>query len=311
MALSDRDLDAFVAAVVARLASGALGLARIWSGFAARLRKGLREEGDDFVRIIEAHGRATGQETGRILNASVGDSGSLGRAHVRKILEALVGRDPELPGFRPPDMGPYADEVARDVVARLKESFRTWKDQDHAEEQIVQLTGEHLDRLLTGNQTEGFKQYRGSLMAGYRAVPEVDRIVRRERLDSLTCAVCWALHGEILDKSEDLAVHPNCRGIPVPVLLGSDPRGVTGPEAFEDLSEAEQRIILGPRKFDLYRRGELRLPDLVHRGEHPEFGPFVREKTWKETQGAIAERQVLFMSQTGGGQGPIRQGLFY
>jgi len=50
---------------------------------------------------------------------------------------------------------------------------------------------------------------------------------------------------------------------------------------------------------------------LVHRGEHPEFGPFVREKTWKETQGAIAERQVLFMSQTGGGQGPIRQGLFY
>jgi hypothetical protein len=36
----------------------------------------------------------------------------------------------------------------------------------------------------------------------------------------------------------------------------------------------------------MYERGELRLADVVHRGQHPEFGPFVRMRTLKEMEGA-------------------------
>lgn len=297
------EFEALVARVLARVMVGAVSLGRLWSGFSARLRRALRDHRDEFERILTAEARAAGIDSGRVMSATARDAGALGAAHAGQVLERLVRRAMGIVPPPSPDLGPFGREVADDVAARLREALGTWRDQAHAEEQIVQITGEHLDRVLTGNQTESFRAYRGGLMAGYRSVAEVDRIVRMERLDSLTCAVCWALHGEVLPVAEDIAVHPNCRGIPVPVLIGEEPGIGSGPATFETLSEAEKREILGPRRYEMYSRGELRLADVVHRGEHPEFGPFVRMRTVRELDGSRVRRAAERGSGGGGGRG--------
>jgi SPP1 gp7 family putative phage head morphogenesis protein len=88
-------------------------------------------------------------------------------------------------------------------------------------------------------------------------------------LDLTTCPICWALHGSIFQTRVKMATHPNCRCTMVPVFEG-DPPFPTGPEKFAGLSPEQQKTILGPRRFELYKAGA-NLSDFVETNQTP-FG---------------------------------------
>ncbi len=110
-------------------------------------------------------------------------------------------------------------------------------------------------------------------------------------LDRRTCAICWAQHGTFHEASETLHGHPADRCSMLPRTktweeLGfsgipeSAPTVTRGADAFAKLSASEQRVILGPGKFDLYKQGKLELSDLVAKTRSD--WPGLRERALKE-----------------------------
>lgn len=110
-----------------------------------------------------------------------------------------------------------------------------------------------------------------------------------------TCAVCWAMHGTIHPLDEPFASHVQCRCSPVPrskpwsAIFGREvdipetrPEIANGADLFAALDESEQREVLGPGKYELYRSNHLQLVDLVARTQSPKWGDGLREKSLKE-----------------------------
>lgn len=83
-------------------------------------------------------------------------------------------------------------------------------------------------------------------------------------LDDTTCASCWAMHGTVHPLDEPLNDHHNGRCAPIPLVKGFDnPITESGADAFDKLSEAEQRAILGAGKYDAWKGGEFEFSALT------------------------------------------------
>ncbi|HEY3269445.1 MAG TPA: phage minor head protein [Armatimonadota bacterium] len=114
---------------------------------------------------------------------------------------------------------------------------------------------------------------------------------------SRCCPVCWAMDGTFHPLDEPFASHVCCRCTTIPATKSWAEMGYpgmpdrtwkpkeTGEEAFANLDESEQRKILGPGKYDLYRKGSIRLSDLVREGEDGRWGPYRVERSLKAFAG--------------------------
>jgi SPP1 gp7 family putative phage head morphogenesis protein len=111
--------------------------------------------------------------------------------------------------------------------------------------------------------------------------------------DRRTCASCWAQDGTEHPLDEVMATHPQCRCSKVPTTLSwadlgfpgiKDARPVipTGPDAFEQLPDADKLAVLGRAKLDAYNNGDITLQDLVHPTRSPRWGNGSREATLRE-----------------------------
>jgi len=80
------------------------------------------------------------------------------------------------------------------------------------------------------------------------------------------------------------------------------PLGPTGPEAFDQLTEAEQRAILGPSKFEAWKNGEFDLPDLVKKTPDTGWGPGRRMRSLKEIR--AGKKGAPSVGGSGGGKQP-------
>lgn len=118
-------------------------------------------------------------------------------------------------------------------------------------------------------RTETLRAYREGARACYRELG-IQRYRWLSARQTRTCALCWALDGREFAVSRPFYTHPNCRCTMVPVL-GKE-RVETGEELFAALSDDAQLAILGPKKFELYKSGELRLTDLVGERTHEKWG---------------------------------------
>lgn len=108
-------------------------------------------------------------------------------------------------------------------------------------------------------------------------------------LDTNTCVSCWSLHGSLHPVDELLNDHHNGRCAPVPVtprweelgLSGVDPGWETGPQAFERLTEEQQRNIMGPQLYEAWRRNEFQFtPEVVSTTyENDIFGTMRRRRS--------------------------------
>lgn len=158
---------------------------------------------------------------------------------------------------------------------------------------IRDALGQPLARALTISRTETVRAYREASIASYAAN---DDVVSRWRWTATkttrTCAMCLAMDGEEFDLDVPFGSHPNCRCVPVPVTKSWEELGVegikdtrpqpeTGADWFARQSAEDQATILGPAKFELFERGELRISDLVGYRDDPKWGPVRYERSAK------------------------------
>lgn len=148
-------------------------------------------------------------------------------------------------------------------------------------------------RIRTIVRTETLRAYREATRASYAASDLIDGWTWHSALDMTTCAVCWARHGSRHPASEVMATHPNCRCTMLPDVkswkelgfrdLDELPTSIEpkGSELFAKLTDAEQRTILGPSRFEAYKSGLLDLDDLPA-ATYSRFGPGVRQKSLRE-----------------------------
>jgi len=168
--------------------------------------------------------------------------------------------------------------------------------------EIARSLGGHAVRALTISRTEIMRAHREGARDTYRQNAGVIRgWVWVAGLGSRTCASCWAQNGTEHPLDEPMATHPNCRCVAAPLSvrwrdLGIDlpePAAVPyGPDVFASSSERVQRSVLGPSKFDAYRRGEVRLEDFVARRQSPTWGPSTSQAGLDEARSNAAVRQA-------------------
>lgn len=150
-----------------------------------------------------------------------------------------------------------------------------------------------LRRSLLIARQEVIGAYRDASSEAYQQSGVVTKWVWHSALDVRTCPVCWAQHGKEYPDDEKLESHIACRCTQVPkplswAELGFDgipdnrPEIESGIDVFDRLPETDQRKILGPTKFEAYKRGELQLPDLVKRTRSERWGGGLREASARE-----------------------------
>ena len=122
-------------------------------------------------------------------------------------------------------------------------------------------------RSLLIARTEALRAYRVTTRSAFQQNTDVVKgWAWQATFDNRTCPACWAMSGTEHGVDESLNSHPGCRCSMIPITrswadLGFDdipdarPPILDGPSAFDTLSAADQRSILGPGKFDLYRAG--------------------------------------------------------
>ncbi|MBQ7256888.1 MAG: hypothetical protein IJS60_04270 [Abditibacteriota bacterium] len=98
-----------------------------------------------------------------------------------------------------------------------------------------------------------------------------------------TCAACWAMSGRVFEVGKAPHDHPNGRCVFNPYLpelaeLDPDLYKHDPEENFAKLSEEEQREILGPAKFEAWKRGELSLSEMVTTTTSDKYGTSIKIK---------------------------------
>lgn len=147
-------------------------------------------------------------------------------------------------------------------------------------------------------RTEMLRTYRESTRATYLANQRhVRGWIWCSALDTRTCPVCWAMHGTKHPLTEAMATHPVCRCSMMPDIifrrLGALPDPVPGTQSFRQLSEADQRTILGPLAHKAYSQGLIDLPDLVRDTYSPQWGAGRSQRSLTAAIGSDRVAQLL------------------
>ena len=177
--------------------------------------------------------------------------------------------------------------LGTDVIARgLREALGTslWHSNLIARTEVHRAYREAQRIFVEGNHTE-FKGY-----------------IWRAALDNRTCIICWERHGTFypvwVDKegtphAPPFESHPGCRCALVPRarsladIVGDKsiedvrPKD-TGREKFAKLPTADQKRILGPKRFDEYNTGRAKLSDMIVMRPSGRWGRTPRLKTLAE-----------------------------
>jgi SPP1 gp7 family putative phage head morphogenesis protein len=142
--------------------------------------------------------------------------------------------------------------------------------------EINKALGTGAAAAMTIARTETNRAYREASREFYKETPAVIGWRWMSARDLHTCVICWRNHGRVFKNSVKMGTHPNCRCVMVPVFAG-EAEVETGSKLFAKLTAAQQKTILGPRRFDLYNQGA-RLSDFVEPYKSP-FGPGQRIKS--------------------------------
>lgn len=102
--------------------------------------------------------------------------------------------------------------------------------------------------------------------------------------DGRTCRSCIGQHGKVFPVDQELNDHHSGRCSPVPVIIGTRwaDEVVMGPERFAQLGEADQRQVLGPQLFELFKAGRLPWGEVSKPYQNDVFGEMLREATVSE-----------------------------
>lgn len=142
-----------------------------------------------------------------------------------------------------------------------------------------------LSNTLTVCRTETLRAYRTATQATYRANSDiVDGWIWLAAKQVRTCAACWGMDGTLHPLSEEFVDHPNGRCTQIPHLRSGGAQPWDAEEKFRRLSEADQLRVLGPKKFEAWKAGELTLRDIPVRERSKAWGDHWRIRTLKELE---------------------------
>jgi hypothetical protein len=140
--------------------------------------------------------------------------------------------------------------------------------------------GMPLSKALTIARTETNRAFRSATKETYARNPHIVKgwtWGANVNGDPAPCLACWAMHGTVHPVTEDLADHPNGRCVMLPVTPSFREMGLdveepdqaipTGEQEFNALPEAQQREIMGERRYAAYKDGKFKFADMA-RTEH-------------------------------------------
>jgi SPP1 gp7 family putative phage head morphogenesis protein len=235
---------------------------------------------------------------------------SMGQASGIALLEAsLPNSESVLGGFRRlPDgalkqlagtirrsdspVGRILDRLPRDAASSLDFGIINGTALGQHPNQIVDGIKKQLavipTRTATIVRTEMYRAFRESNRAVWRENDEtVDGWQWNAYVGAYTCAACLAMHGSLHELTEPMGSHPNCRCTMVPRTkswtdlgfpeldkeFGDRRAQFPDPEQWmSNLPDDRQNRMLGIRKAQLYRNGELKLVDMIHRSDSYDWG---------------------------------------
>lgn len=158
--------------------------------------------------------------------------------------------------------------------------------------------------MWLGNQTNIalWGSYQNGIWRVMNSYPWMNRWMWVAQLDHRTCISCVALHGTIHEPNEELYDHPNGRcmalplaggppvslevgGVTVPGSVILTPSTVRGADWFNSQPKSTQIGIMGPKAYDAWKGGKVRIEDLSVAHDHPLYGQIMRRGSVKEVLG--------------------------
>lgn len=169
-------------------------------------------------------------------------------------------------------LGQGAREIARNIRAGL---------------------GKNMARAMRISRTEILRAYREASHQTYLNNQDLIKgWIWRSARNLRTCAMCWAMDGTEHDLSERLDDHicGRCFMVPKTVTwkdLGYDvpevvSQKISGEAAFAKLPASDQRMILGPAKYQAYKDKKITLSDLIGRKWSREWGSMRYERSLRD-----------------------------
>ena len=262
--------------------------AKVWTDLRAEIEAELARRGEaamltysaDYAgqRLIELGERSAGIVSGaarRLVELSLRDAAALIGAQLPSLwplarpakpeLDAIVQRATTSITSR---SWALSDEAGRAMRRRLVQGVAAGRSPRETARLMIADVQDAFDgglaRALTISRTETIDAYR----AGAKAHHEANRDVLRgwmwlASLTERTCPSCVAMHGTEHDLDEAGPLdHPQGRCSRMPLVRTDlvpglpQPSVETGPEWLKRQPEGVQRSVLGPRRYDLWARGD-------------------------------------------------------
>lgn len=192
-------------------------------------------------------------------------------------------------------LGPQASESVKDA---LLEGIATGQNPRAIAGKVREAFGGNLSRALTVSRTETLRAYREAQRREYEANSDiVDKWVWISALSGRTCASCFANHGSLHPLTEIMSEHPNGRCVQSPSPKSWAELGFDVPDdkpldygdgetRFRELTETQQRNILGHAGYEAYQAGAFKLSDLVGTRYSPDWGKTSYVKSLSSVLGA-------------------------
>lgn len=178
------------------------------------------------------------------------------------------------------EIAPNATTAARKIFAdSLALGWNPRKTGRVLKKKITELSKHRAEMIA---RTEMIRAYRVANQQVYKRNSDVLRGWRWTAAKTpATCSLCLALDGEIYPVEDVIKSHPSCRCsmVPLPNTDFGGPEPSSGEEYFAKLPEKDQVKILGKKKTELYRKGEISLKDNVSWRDHPEWGRSPKPRT--------------------------------
>ena len=178
---------------------------------------------------------------------------------------------------------PMAVESMTDTL--IKNTLLGVNPRQTAREMMDSAAGSSLTHNLTVARTEQIRVYREAGRQQYATSGLVESYRRLCAKNANTCALCFALDGEVYPTSELMHVHPCDRCTMVPNVTGMPQvQWETGEDWLKKQPPEIREKVLGSGAFELMNAGKIDLGDLVTKTDHEIWGPSLQRTPLKDLQ---------------------------
>jgi len=178
----------------------------------------------------------------------------------------------------------FGEKASKEIGQALLTNVAAGRHPTAIAREMVRAWGVPLTRANAISRTEHLRAHRSATIASYRQNAHIVKTwTWHAQLDTLTCMSCVAKHGTEWPLSETLDDHVSGRCGMIPNTPTWEELGFEGmPDTavhvepgeswFNELSEAEQRKMMGPKIHDGWREGKVPFADLSKEVNHPDWG---------------------------------------